>query len=74
VAWRAGELRDKPGSTGIVVRVAPVGVLAPTSLSPLVAQRHMSLCFSCAHLVQLRFFIRQNDFLEAEACITQNSA
>ena len=74
VAWRTGELRNKPSPTGIVVRVAPVGVLAPTSLSPLVAQRHISLCFSCAHLVQLRFFICQNTFLAREVCLTRNTA
>jgi hypothetical protein len=57
-----------------MVRVAPVGVLAPTSLLPIVAQRHISLCFRCAHLVQLRFFIWQNDFLEAEVSIMRNGA
>jgi hypothetical protein len=73
-ARRTGELRNKTRSTGIVVRVAPVGVLAPTSLLPLVAQRHKSLWFSCAHVVQLRFFIRQNDFLEGEALKMRDGA
>ena len=46
-ARRTGELRNETRSTGIVVRMAPVGVLAPTSLLPLVAQRHKSLKNIC---------------------------
>jgi hypothetical protein len=49
-------------------------MLAPTSSWFLDPQRHKSLWFRCAHVVQLRFFIWQNDFLEEEVMDARNSA